>query len=80
LLGGDVLGGEVRPRRREEHRHVDRLNGEPALNIPPEDRLPEEADPRQPYLVGRYGWMTDAVSPRNVNTAPPARRPAVPPG
>ena len=53
VLRGDVLGGQVRPRRREEHGHVDRLDGEPALDIPPEDGLPEEVDPRQPVPGGQ---------------------------
>ena len=32
----------------EEHHHVHRLDGEPAFDVPPEDRLAEEVDPRQP--------------------------------
>jgi EmrB/QacA subfamily drug resistance transporter len=43
--GCDVAGGEVGPGGCEEHDDIDRLDGESALDISPEDRLPEEVDP-----------------------------------
>ena len=52
---GDVLGGEVRPRGGQEHHDVDRLDPEPALDIPPEDGLPEEVDPGQPVPGRQVG-------------------------
>ena len=52
VSGLDVLGGEVGPRRGEEHRHVDGLDGQPALDVPPRDRVAEQVDPGQP-VAGR---------------------------
>src|SRR6201999_3973346 len=54
-LPGDVLGGEVGPGRGQEHRHVDGLDRETALDVRPEDRLPEEVDPGQPVPGRQVG-------------------------
>src|SRR5256885_2472469 len=40
----DVAGGEVGPCGGQEHEHIDRLDAEPALDVVPQDRLPEEVD------------------------------------
>src|ERR1019366_1270589 len=61
----DVLGGEVSPGRPEEHGHVDGLHREPAVDVPPQDRLAEEVHPGQPVPGGQVRiYRRGSAAPR----------------
>ena len=54
-LARDVLGGEVRPGRGQQHADVEALQRQPAHDVPPQDRVAEQIDERQPVPGGQVG-------------------------
>src|SRR4030095_11806145 len=58
-LALDVLGGEVGPGEAEEDGDVDRLDGEAAVDVAPQDRGAEQVDEGQPVV----GWQGRAFAP-----------------